>query len=151
MKRRQTISRQWLIADERMGDDLWTAAQRLPRGSGILLLRRLSPKERRRLRHLANHRALMIVTEAPGVAARVHDIGELRRALLRRTAMILLSPIYPTTTHADWKPLPRMRAAALARLAGRNAVALGGMDEQRYANVAPLGFIAWAGISAFRT
>jgi thiamine-phosphate pyrophosphorylase len=65
--------------------------------------------------------------------------------------MILLSPVYPTTSHPGWRPLPRMRAAALARLTGRHAVALGGMNEEHYAKVAPLGFIAWAGISAFKT
>jgi hypothetical protein len=44
-----------------------------------------------------------------------------------------------------------MRAATLARLAGRRAIALGGMDARRYANIAQLGFIGWAGILAFRT
>jgi hypothetical protein len=43
-----------------------------------------------------------------------------------------------------------MRAAAFARLAQRRLIALGGMDAQRYAKIAPLGFIGWAGISAFR-
>ena len=41
-------------------------------------------------------------------------------------------------------------AATLARLTGRNAVALGGMNAPRYAKIASLGFIGWAGISAFR-
>jgi hypothetical protein len=44
-----------------------------------------------------------------------------------------------------------MRAAALARLAGRNAIALGGMSRRRYAKIAALGFTGWAGIDAFRT
>jgi thiamine-phosphate pyrophosphorylase len=44
-----------------------------------------------------------------------------------------------------------MRAAALARLAGRKLVALGGMDERRFRRVERLGFVGWAGISAFRT
>jgi thiamine-phosphate pyrophosphorylase len=65
--------------------------------------------------------------------------------------MILLSPIYETRSHTDWKPLPRMQASALARLADRRLIALGGMNARRYARVAPLGFIGWAGISAFRT
>jgi hypothetical protein len=43
-----------------------------------------------------------------------------------------------------------MRAAALAALADRKLVALGGMNPKRYAKIAPLGFIGWAGISAFR-
>lgn len=44
-----------------------------------------------------------------------------------------------------------MRAAALARLAGRGLIALGGMDARRYATIARLGFDGWAGIDAFRT
>jgi hypothetical protein len=42
-----------------------------------------------------------------------------------------------------------MRAAALARLAGRRLFALGGLDAKRYATLARLGFIGWAGISAW--
>ena len=81
----------------------------------------------------------------------MHDVRELRRALLKRTPIILLSPIHPTQSHPDWRPQPRMRAAALARLARRKLFALGGMNRKRYAKIAPLGFIGWAGISAFRT
>jgi hypothetical protein len=44
-----------------------------------------------------------------------------------------------------------MRAAAMARLAGRRLIALGGMTEKRYLRIRPLGFQGWAGISAFRT
>jgi len=43
-----------------------------------------------------------------------------------------------------------MRSAALAALADRRLIALGGMNQKRYSKVAPLGFIGWAGISAFR-
>jgi thiamine-phosphate pyrophosphorylase len=42
-----------------------------------------------------------------------------------------------------------MRAAALARLARRRLVALGGMDARRYAKIARLGFSGWAGIDAY--
>jgi hypothetical protein len=41
--------------------------------------------------------------------------------------------------------------SALARLAKRRLLALGGMNPKRYAAVERLGFIGWAGISAFRT
>jgi thiamine-phosphate pyrophosphorylase len=44
-----------------------------------------------------------------------------------------------------------MRAAALARLAGRRLIALGGMDARKFARIENLGFRGWAGISAFRT
>ena len=151
MKRRQTVPSPWLIADQRLDEELWRVARRLPRGSGILLLRELSAADRRRLRRLASQRGLTVVAEAEGKAARVHDSRELRRALLARTPLILLSPLFATRSHPDWRPLPRMRAAALARLGGRRLIALGGMDARRYARVAWLGFSGWAGIDAFRT
>jgi thiamine monophosphate synthase len=44
-----------------------------------------------------------------------------------------------------------MRAAALAALGSRKLIALGGMNAERYARIAQLGFMGWAGISAFRT
>jgi hypothetical protein len=44
-----------------------------------------------------------------------------------------------------------MRAATLAKLARGRAIALGGMDQTRYAKIAQLGFMGWAGIWAFRT
>jgi thiamine-phosphate pyrophosphorylase len=151
MTRRQIIAEEWLIVDRNSGDELWSAVRKLPRGSGILLLALLDPKDCRRLRRLAQSRDLTIVVEAPRSAARVHNMRELTRARLRRTPMLLLSPVYPTSSHPQWQPLPRMRTATLARLANRRAVALGGMNRKRYAIVAPLGFIGWAGISAFRT
>ena len=147
MRRRQTVPGQWLIvADEATLE----AARRLPRGSGILALRQCPACAIRRLRAIAVSRELTLVEEGRG-AKRVHDLRELRSAMLRRTPLILLSPLYRTSSHPDWKPLPRMRAAALARLGGRKLVALGGMDARRFARIKPLGFQGWAGISAFRT
>jgi thiamine-phosphate pyrophosphorylase len=68
-----------------------------------------------------------------------------------RVPLVLLSPIYSTLSHPDWRPIPRMRAAALARLGGGKLIALGGMNRKRYATMERLGFIGWAGISAFKT
>lgn len=151
MTSRQTIPRQWLIVSEAPDPALWSALCRLPLQSGVLATRALNPRAARRLRHLAKLRSLTIAMEKRGTAARVHNMRELGQALLGRAPIILISPIYPTCSHPEWRPLPRMRAATLARLANRRAVALGGMNPQRYAKIAPLGFIAWAGISAFRT
>ena len=156
MKRRQTVPSRWLVADERLGEQLWRAVRKLPRGSGVLFLYgSLSRRERhqllRRLRQPGRAKALTIAEEQDRCAARVHNIGELRSALLARTPLILLSPIHPTSSHPDWRPLPRMRAAALARLGHRRLVALGGMNERRFRRVQRLGFIGWAGIDEFRT
>lgn len=150
MRRRQITPQQWLIVTSG-GDGVVEAARMLPRGSGILLIEALDPKVLRRLRSVAGTRALTMVLETDRTARRVHGLRELTRALLRRTPMILLSPVHRTRSHPDWDPLPTMRAASLARLAGRRAIALGGMNRKRHAAVAALGFVGWAGISAFRT
>jgi thiamine-phosphate pyrophosphorylase len=150
MTRRQTMPEQWFVAHAR-SRELWATLGKLPRGSGVIVTLRMSSSERRRLRHLSRVRGLTVVMEQSRVARRVHDIRELRQALLRRTPLILLSPIYPTRTHPHWAPLPRLRAAALARLADRRLIGLGGMDPKRYSALRALGFSGWAGISAFRT
>lgn len=150
MRTRQSLPREWLIIAEQPSRELWRSVRRLHSGTGILVLTELSASERRHLRHIARSRRLTLVDEGSGDAARVHAIGDLRAALLRRTPLILLSPIYPTHTHPEWRPLRRMRAAALARLGRRNLFALGGMNARRFMRVRPLGFQGWAGISAFR-
>lgn len=149
MKRRQTIPEQWLIADGAFDRALWNRLRALPRGSGVLILSPLDAKEWRQLRRLARQRSLSLVREVDGEAARVHNSRELTAAMLQRTGLVLLSPIHRTRSHPDWQPLPRMRAATLARLARRRAIALGGMDANRYEKIAPVGFIGWAGISAW--
>jgi thiamine-phosphate pyrophosphorylase len=148
MRRRQTIPRQWLVVAE---PSAAACAGRVPRGSGVLLLVPLSAKQMLRLRMEARRRGLTVVVEGSGRAERVHNPRELTRASLARTPMILLSPLYPTRSHPDWSPMPRMRAAALARLGGRKLLALGGMDARKFDRIRRLGFQGWAGISAFRT
>jgi thiamine-phosphate pyrophosphorylase len=151
MTHRQSMRGQWLIVELQPGREEWRALGNLARGSGVILLAPVGPKARRALSRFASAHDLSLIVERRGAVARVHNQPELTKALLRRTSLILVSPIHSTRSHPDWKPLPRMRAATLARLAGRRAIALGGMNGQRFAKIAPLGFIGWAGISAFRT
>lgn len=152
MDPRQT--RRWLIVT--VGAELTpTALRRIGRDTGIWYIgdgadARTRAQTIRRLRRLAHARGMAFVWSPRGIA-RVHDRRELRRALLARTPMVALSPIFATRSHPGWAPIPRMRAAAFARLARRRLVALGGMDARRYARVTALGFIGWAGIRAFRT
>ena len=147
MGRRQTMPRRWLIVRSPDDYDGIAAAMRLQRDTGVLLLQPLARADLMRLRR----RGLTVVLEEGRAAARVHDVRELRRALLDRTPLILLSPLYRSRTHPEWKPMPRMRAAALARLGRRTVFALGGMDARKFARIKTLGFHGWAGISAFRT
>jgi len=152
MKRRQRVPSQWLVADRRLGDALWEAVARLPRGSGVLLLYQELPRRERarlvaRLRRAARRQALIIADELAGGAARIHDLRELRRAA--GVPLLFVSPLFPTASHPDWAPMPRMRAAALARLARVPVIALGGMDQARFRRIRGLGFAGWAGIDAW--
>jgi thiamine-phosphate pyrophosphorylase len=153
MKRRQTRTpRQWLLADARNAAGLWETLPKLPRGSGVLVLHHnLGRGERARLlaklRRVARRLGLTIVDEMPDSVARVHDMRELRRA--RDAQLLFVSPMFPTRSHPDWRPLPRMRAATLARLAKVPVIALGGMNERRFRRVEPLGFAGWAGLDAW--
>lgn len=142
------MPRQWLILKE---VDEIGAVRRVPLRCGVLVLALLPAREARFLRQLARQRSLMVERENLHSAVRVHDLRELRRARLQRTPIILLSPLYPTQSHPEWKPIPLMRAATLARLCGRELFALGGMDARKFARIKSLGFQGWAGISAFRT
>jgi thiamine-phosphate pyrophosphorylase len=148
---RQSTPESWLIVDPANGQGFRAAVLALPRVTGIFLLSPLMRRDMRWLRHRARQRQLTVVSEADAGAVRVHNMRELRRALLAHVPLILLSPICPTASHPEWRPVPPMRAAALARLGRRKLIALGGMDSRRYAAVKRLGFAGWAGISAFRT
>lgn len=151
MTRRQIMPAQWLVVDARAGRELISTIQQIPFGSGVLLLRKLGSKDFRRVRNLARLRGLIIVEEQAGEAARIHDMRELRKALQKRNPFLFVSPIHRTESHPNWQPLPRMRAATLARLGKRKVIALGGMNKTCFDRIRPLGFTSWAGISAFRT
>ena len=111
MTRRQTVPEQWLIIDPTSDRPAWSSLRLLPRGGGLLLLHAPGSSEERRVRRFGRVRRLKVLTEGPRTAARVHNLRELRKALLRRTPLVLISPIYRTSSHPDWQPLPRMRAA----------------------------------------
>lgn len=150
MKPRQTLPRQWLVIAERTSDPL-AAARRLPRGSGILVVGTpLGARERKLLERIAGHRGLGLIDEGDGKSLRVHTMCELRRSGSAAAPVIFLSPIFATASHPRWMPLPRMRAATLARLSRMPVIALGGMSKRRFASVAKLGFHGWAGIDAWK-
>jgi len=151
MRRRHSMPKQWLIINSRIDPQVWNALRKLPPRSGILILHELDGKQQRRVRSITQRGGHIIAREGRNGATRVHNVKELTRALTTRHGPVLLSPVFRTSTHPDWEPLPRMRAATLARLCDRNAVALGGMNSSRYRKVAALGFAGWAGISAFKT
>jgi thiamine-phosphate pyrophosphorylase len=68
-RRQIDLPRCWLIADQRLGEELSDAVARLPRGSGVLvLLHGMGTRERhamlRKLRLRARTRGLIMVDEA---------------------------------------------------------------------------------------
>lgn len=153
-RRHPKLPATWLLTDERMGDGLWAALRRLPRGSGVIVRHHaLAGTERRRLirriRKLARVRGLVVMDDGHTNIARVHSARELRTALLRSPELIFLSPIHSTRTHPEWPPLPRMQAAAIARLSPRAIHALGGMTGKRFARVTRLGFAGFGAVDAW--
>jgi thiamine-phosphate pyrophosphorylase len=173
MRSRQPLPRLWLMTDERMGDGLWKALARLPRGSGVIF-RHYTAVDRRalfeRVRGITRKRGLLLLLggspreatawRADGAHGRslhlrttrpllrtapAHDARELAHA---RAHAVLLSPVFATRSHPGAKTLGPMRFATLARMSEAPAIALGGMSARRFRHVTRLGAYGWAGIDA---
>jgi thiamine-phosphate pyrophosphorylase len=79
MPRRHPVPTVWLMTDERMGDALWDAVARLPRGAGVVFRHYATPlAERRalfaRMAQIAQRRGLVLV-RAGGVPLAVREAG----------------------------------------------------------------------------
>jgi thiamine-phosphate pyrophosphorylase len=167
MRRRHPLPRLWLMTDERLGEGLWAALERLPSGSGVVFRHyRLPAAERRalfeRVRKACRTRGLRLIVAgdrlpgADGVhnrrdaglrSASVHNLRELRAAERSGADFVFLSPVYPTRSHPGAKPLGPGRFALIAHQAKVPVIALGGMDAGRFR--ALRGAYGWAGIDAF--
>jgi thiamine-phosphate pyrophosphorylase len=175
MSRRQPLPRLWLMTDERQGDAIWAALKRLPRGSGIVFRHHGLPADARRalfvgVRRIARRRGLLLLlagTESLALAwgadgshgrgprsspgrlrsAPAHDLAEIRAAERTGADLLFLSPVYPTRSHPNARPLGPRRFARLARATGLPVIALGGMDAEKAGNL--LGAYGWAGIDAW--
>jgi thiamine-phosphate pyrophosphorylase len=162
------------MTDERMGDGLWNALARLPRGSGVIF-RHYAAADRRalfeRVRAIARRRGLLLVLagtlreaaawRADGAHGRsrhersarpllrtapAHNARELGQA---RADGVLVSPVFETRSHPRIRTLGPMRFATLARMSDAPMIALGGMSARRFRHLARLGAYGWAGIDAF--
>ncbi|TFI59549.1 thiamine phosphate synthase [Sphingomonas parva] len=167
MPRRQPLPRLWLMTDERLGERLWAALERLPRGAGVVFrYYSTPPRERRTLfaevRRVARRRGLMLIVAGPrrlagdGVhnrqgrglrTASAHDLRELRAAERAGAGLVFLSPVFPTRSHPGARPLGRARFGLIAGQARVPVVALGGVDA-RNARTLP-GAYGWAAIDAW--
>jgi thiamine-phosphate pyrophosphorylase len=171
--------REWLMTDERLGKRLWQAIDALPTGAGIVFRQYATPEdERTRLAHLVaglcRERGLTLavardVTLANSLSAQlvhnpvgdpaalpcsmaVHDDREARAAEAAGTALTFVAPIFATRSHPGGQALGTETAAHLARLAGRPAIALGGMNAERFAQLdasQPGLFHGYAGIDCW--
>jgi thiamine-phosphate pyrophosphorylase len=167
MQRRQPLPRLWLMTDERQGDGLWEALERLPRGAGIVFRHYgLTAKERRRLfltvKMTAKRRRLILLTGREryrgadgahgarhGVSASAHNLRELRAAERGGAAFVFVSPVFSTRSHPEARTLGRVRFGLLAHQARVLVIALGGMDARKGRSLKALGAYGWAGIDAW--
>lgn len=173
MRHRQPLPRTWLMTDERMGDRLFAAIRRLPRGSGIVVRHySLSLGERRRLftavqRYAAprGHVVLRAGAErlgrredgthnAPGAGPglgtlAVHNWEELRRARRLTPDLIFASPIHVSRSHPGAAAMPRTTLRTILRHAPCGVIALGGMTAHRASRLERLGIAGWSGIDVW--
>ena len=160
------------MTDERMGEELWSALSRLPRGGGVVFRHHATPAAARRrlfarVMRIARPRGLTVICAAPlagpgavGVhnalrrhpglnTASAHDRREVVAALRRGADMVFVSPVFATRSHPGAVALGPNRAARIVRGVPLPIVALGGMDARRFAHIAGRGFHGWAAIDAW--
>lgn len=153
MRPRHPLPRLWLMTDERMGDALWTALRRLPRGSGVVFRHyALEPKEREalfdRVAKIARARRLVLLRS--GVRTRsAHNRREAIAAIRAGADAIFVSPVFATRSHPGARTLGRVRFGLLVRGLDVPVIALGGMDARRAASLRPFGIHGWAAIDAW--
>jgi thiamine-phosphate pyrophosphorylase len=157
------------MTDERLGEGLWAALRRLPRGSGVVFRHYTTPvRDRRRLFRrvvrIARARGLVVV-RAGGRAgygedgvhggarwsglrtAPVHDRAEAIAAVRRGAELLFVSPVFATRSHPGAEGLGSRKARRIAQGLPVTAIALGGMDARRFRRLT--GFDGWAAIDAW--
>lgn len=168
--RHPPIPRLWLMTDPRLGDGLWDALERLPRGSGVIFRHYpLPPAERRalfaRIAKLARRRGLILLragtTPMRGEAGThgrrghglitwpVHSRSEAIAAIRAGADALLVSPLFPTRSHPGAPVLGPVRFGLLVRGLSVPVIALGGMDARKARRLKALGIHGWAAIDAW--
>ncbi|WP_240047529.1 thiamine phosphate synthase [Sphingomonas panacisoli] len=168
MSRRHPLPRLWLMTDERLGEGLWDALARLPRGGGVVFRHYATPAVERRLLfarvvRIARAHGLVVVRAgnwcgagADGVhnrrgrgvrTASAHSLLEARAAVTRGADAVFVSPVFATRSHPGGRVLGVRGAERIARLVGVPVIALGGMDAERFWRLD--GFYGWAAIDAW--
>lgn len=167
--RQSPIPTLWLMTDERLGDGLWSALRRLPRGSGVVFRHYATPaRERRalfrRVVRVVRARGLVVVRagERAGCGedgvhggvrgsglrtAPAHDRAEAVAAVRRGAEVVFVSPVFGTRSHPGAEALGVRKARRIAQGLPVVTIALGGMDARRFWKLT--GFDGWAAIDAW--
>lgn len=173
MPRRHPLPRLWLMTDERMGEALWDALERLPAGSGVIFRHYALPlAERRalfaRVARVARRRRLVLLRAGPDRLGRgevgTHGTNRRKHGLFTRPAhsrheavaarragadAVFVSPVFATRSHPGARALERARFGLLVREMKLPVIALGGMDARRAAGLRRFGIHGWAAIDAW--
>lgn len=171
--------RQWLMTDERIGERLWEAIDRLPIGNGGIVFRHYSLDSDERailgasIAKAAAERELVLAVAGSALLAErlgaalfhnpdrpaglpislsIHDEAAAARARQLDAALAFVSPVYGTRSHPGAPSLGIDCAAMLARQLGCPAIALGGMNSERFdalEQAYPGQFYGFAGIDCW--
>ena len=167
----------WLMTDERMGERLWEAIERLPVGDGGVVVRHYGlPGEERsalaeRIAAICRKRGLTFAVASDSELAialgaelvhrpatirdgmpfsvPVHSLAEAKAARTDGASLVFVSPIHETRSHPAAKPLGRKLARQIVKACGCPTIALGGMDARKFAIAEKDGFYGWAAIDAW--
>jgi thiamine-phosphate pyrophosphorylase len=163
------LPRRWLMTDERMGEALWDALARLPKGSGVVFRHYSLPLAERKallgkVARIARARRLLLVTAGSArfaqgagshgrhrgaLTAPAHSRREALAAIRAGATLLFVSPVHATRSHPGARALGPVRLGPMIRGLGVPVVALGGIDERRWRALRPLGVQGWAGIDAW--
>lgn len=158
------------MTDERQGETLWRALDRLPSDAGIVFRHYgLDDAERRRLfdrvRGVAGERILLLAGPqmqaalwgadgahgaGPGhMTASAHDLAEVAAAEQSGAQALFISPVFATPSHPGAATLGIEGLKRLAANTRLPVIALGGMDAARGEAAMAAGAYGWAAIDAW--
>jgi thiamine-phosphate pyrophosphorylase len=178
MPRSHPLPKIWLMTDERLGDDLLPAIQRLPAQSGVIFrhyhldaaARKFLFGQVMRMCRRRGHVLLLAGDERTAMrwhadgfhqrsqrasrllhSAPVHDAREIAGVKAARPDLVFLSPIFATNSHPGARPLGPLSFNRIAKLASpSHIIALGGMNRRNAQMLSPRLIDGWAAIDAFK-
>jgi thiamine-phosphate pyrophosphorylase len=164
------------MTDER-GDDPVVLARKLPKGAGIVFRHHATAAgERRvlfeRVRRVARGRRLVLLLAGTPAQAQawgadgahhrstlaskglrsvaVHDRRELALALRVGADLVFVSPVFATSSHSGARSLGVIRFGFLVEKHRQCAIALGGLNNNKFKKLRAMKAHGWAAIDAFR-